>query len=115
MFKALFGGSVPSISVQDYHEQYHTTKENHQIIDVRTKNEFSDGHVPNAINIPLDQLSGKMNKISKDRPVFIICASGGRSRSATQQLIKAGYDNVTNVQGGTMRWQMAGYPISNKK
>jgi len=67
------------------------------IIDVRTKGEYSRGHVKGSINIPLDQLSGNLKKIrSKEHPIITCCASGMRSGSAKSYLKSQGYTNVHN-------------------
>jgi phage shock protein E len=72
------------------------------IIDVRTKEEYSAGHIRGSINIPLDRLGNSLNKIKdKSRPVITCCASGARSSSAKRILISNGYSNVHNGGG----WQ----------
>ena len=70
------------------------------IIDVRTKNEFSGGHINGAINIPVDQLGNKLNKLKdKTRQIITYCASGSRSAAAKNILISNGYLNVVNGGG----------------
>lgn len=75
-----------------------------QIIDVRTKGEFSSGHIKNAVNIPLDQLRTQLNKIKKDKVVITCCASGMRSASAKSILLSSGFTEVYNG-GGWMSLQ----------
>lgn len=70
-----------------------------QIIDVRSKGEYSSGHIKGSINIPLDSLSGNLNKIKKDKPVITCCASGMRSASAKGILKSKGYTEVHNGGG----------------
>lgn len=72
------------------------------IIDVRTKGEFQSGHIQGSINIPLDELSGKLSKIKKDKCIITCCASGMRSASARSILKSKGYAEVYNG-GGWMR------------
>jgi phage shock protein E len=68
-----------------------------KVIDVRSRGEFSTGHFAGAINIPLDELPGKISTIGKkDEPVIVYCASGMRSGSAQRMLQSAGYTNVEN-------------------
>lgn len=74
-------------------------------IDVRTSEEYAQGHVPGAIQIPLKELSVRMSEIPKDRKVHIICRSGNRSSNATLSLIDQQYDNVYNVSGGMLQWK----------
>ena len=67
------------------------------IIDVRSKGEYSGGHMKGSVNIPLDQLSGNLKKLkSKDHPIITCCASGMRSGSAKGYLKSQGYTNVHN-------------------
>jgi rhodanese-related sulfurtransferase len=86
------------------------------IVDVRTPQEFSVGHVPTAVNIPLDGLSdavraGQLDRL-KSRTISVICASGGRSAQATVRLTRVfNFPSVVNVVGGTSKWIDAGFPI----
>lgn len=67
------------------------------IVDVRTKGEFSGGHVKGSLNIPLDQLGNNLKKLkNKDQAIITCCASGMRSASAKGMLKRAGYTNVHN-------------------
>jgi len=67
------------------------------IVDVRTPAEFAQGHVEPSLNIPLDQIQGRLSEIAQDRPVLLCCASGGRSGMAKQILERAGYQQVHNA------------------
>jgi NADPH-dependent 2,4-dienoyl-CoA reductase/sulfur reductase-like enzyme/rhodanese-related sulfurtransferase len=71
------------------------------IIDVRTTQEFAGGAYPGAVNIPLDDLMGNLDKIGKNpaREIVVYCASGGRSAYAQRMLMQAGYTKVTNGGG----------------
>lgn len=83
------------------------------LYDVRTPGEYAGGHVPGAVNIPLDQLSSRMDELAphKGEPVYLVCASGNRSGKAQAQLAAAGFSNPINVEGGTRAWQAAGKPL----
>lgn len=70
-----------------------------QIIDVRTPAEFSNGHVPNSMNIPLTLLSKRIVKVGKDRQIILCCASGMRSATAKSTLLSMGYRHVYNGGG----------------
>jgi rhodanese-related sulfurtransferase len=73
------------------------------ILDVRTKREYNGGHIKGAVNIPLDQLSGNLNKFKdKSKTIITCCASGTRSSIAKGILLSNGYTNVHNG-GGWMR------------
>lgn len=80
----------------DYNE---LMKAGAQIIDVRTRGEYASGHIKGSINIPLNELSGNLKRIKKDKPVITCCASGMRSGVAKSQLISAGYSEVYNGGG----------------
>jgi rhodanese-related sulfurtransferase len=85
-----------------------------RVLDVRTDAEFASGRVPGAKQIPIAALPARLAELSawKDGgEVYVICARGGRSSTATDLLIAEGFTAVTNVEGGTIAWQEAGYPI----
>jgi phage shock protein E len=69
------------------------------VIDVRTGDEFSSGHLPPAINIPLDELETAVPKRAKDKGQVLLlhCASGMRSGAAAQKLKSLGYANAFNL------------------
>ncbi len=68
------------------------------LVDVRTAGEFSSGHVAGAINIPVDQLQGRLSELGdKNKPVVVYCQSGMRSRSAATQLRAAGFERVVDL------------------
>ncbi len=70
------------------------------LIDVREVDEFRQGHIPNAKNVPLST-SGDIEKVVKDKdmPLYVYCLSGSRSRTACMQFRKMGYTNVRNIGG----------------
>lgn len=71
------------------------------VIDVRTVEEFSSGHYPGAVNIPVDQLEGKISSLEqyKDKSVVLYCRSGGRAGRAKKMLEANGFKNVVNAGG----------------
>ena len=80
------------------------------VVDVREPVEFRDGHLPGAVNIPMGQLTRRLDELDRARPVYVVCASGNRSGAMVDVLTAAGYD-ATNVAGGTSAWVRAGRPI----
>jgi len=82
------------------------------IIDVRTKGEFSKGHVKGSINLPLDQLTNSVPKLKKDTTIITCCASGMRSSIAKSQLKAMGYQKVFN---GKSWYNVNNAIVSNKK
>lgn len=76
-------------------------KSDYTIIDVRTPNEFSLQHIPQSLNIPLDEIeAGHTSQISQDKPLFLICHSGNRSQRAYHLLKAQGFKNIFTVSGG---------------
>ncbi|MCE9678298.1 rhodanese-like domain-containing protein [Shewanella sp. AS1] len=71
------------------------------VVDVRTPEEFNQGHLDNAINIPYESIADAFTKqnIAKDRNVVVYCRSGRRSGIAQESLIKLGYQHVHNGGG----------------
>jgi hydroxyacylglutathione hydrolase len=82
------------------------------VLDVREPWEFSQGHVPGAVNVPLGQLPHRVSELNETQPVVVICAHGNRSQSAAALLGQKGFKKVYNVLGGTVAWQQAGFEIS---
>ncbi|MBM7702819.1 rhodanese-like domain-containing protein [Metabacillus iocasae] len=78
---------------------------NKQYIDVRTPGEFKGRNIRGFKNIPLQQLPNRVNELSKEKEVVVICQSGMRSNAASRQLVKHGFKNVTNVKGGMNAWR----------
>lgn len=74
-------------------------EQNAVFVDVREKNEFANGHLKNAINIPLSELRERMDEVPTDVPVYIHCRSAQRSYNAVMALQNSGYTNVSNVSG----------------
>ncbi len=81
-----------------------------RLIDVRTAGEFSRGHVPGAVNIPLSNIERRIDELDGERPVWLICRSGNRSHIAATALAARGVEAI-NVAGGTLAWRRAGLPV----
>lgn len=86
------------------------------LLDVREPDEFAEIHAKGAQLIPLGQLESRLNELGpqKDRPIAVICRSGRRSAIAAEILRRAGYNQVSNVSGGTLAWIKAGLPIEHR-
>ncbi len=75
------------------------------LLDVRTEEEYREGHIPGSINLPLNQISRIAEQVpQKDTPLFVHCLSGARSGSAVQHLKQQGYTAVRNI-GGISRYR----------
>jgi len=78
-----------------------------QLIDVRTPEEFSEGHIDNAVNINFyddNFIKDMTSKLDKSKPVYVYCRSGGRSGKASKKLEDAGFTKVYDLKGGFMNW-----------
>ncbi len=82
------------------------------IIDVRTPEEFSKGHLPNAKNIDWrgNDFDKQVASLDKTKPVFVYCLSGGRSSSAASAMRASGFKEVYELDGGIMKWRGANLP-----
>jgi hydroxyacylglutathione hydrolase len=78
------------------------------VLDVRKATEFSAGHIPGAVNAVHVRLPELVKLVPRDREVIVNCRSGVRSARAVAYLKRAGYGNVSNLQGGYMAWEQAG-------
>ncbi len=86
------------------------------VVDVRSMAEFKDGHIVNAVNIPLNGLANNIKQLEKHRgkPIVAVCRSGSRSGAACSLLRKHGFENVKNLRGGMLAWQNANLPVKRK-
>jgi rhodanese-related sulfurtransferase len=101
-------GSDPMPSARDVYD----TKDSAQILDVREPYEWEAGHVEGSVHLPLAQVmsGGEQDRVSRDRPVLVICRSGNRSELAALMLQARGID-ATNVEGGLEEWEREGLPL----
>lgn len=89
-------------------------QQNAQVIDTRATENFTAGHIVNAINIPMaefDQAEKKLAKL-KNKPVVVYCQVGRTSMKACQQLEKQGFEQVFNLKGGLNAWVNDKLPLS---
>jgi rhodanese-related sulfurtransferase len=82
------------------------------LVDVREQSEYQSGHIPNAINIPLQTLAHSLEQIPHDRPVVLYCSSGYRSAMGVMTLHLLGYDNVQGFPPSFGAWKTAGEAIA---
>lgn len=81
------------------------------LVDVRTTDEFNKGAISGAINIPLDQITEKIEILRPYKTIYVYCLSGGRSQLALLQLASGGLTvEIINVTGGMLAWRAKGYP-----
>ena len=104
--------SVPSVSVHEAHVRLSGGDDRRPIlVDVRTPEEFAQVRVPGAVLIPLQDFVHRMVELPQDRPLLLFCRTGSRSGSATAFLLRNGYAEVANVDGGILAWYQAGLPV----
>jgi len=87
------------------------------VLDVRSENEFLDGHIVGSINVPAGYLAKRLEELEKykQKAVVVVCKSGARSKVGCAMLRKAGFENVTALAGGLLAWQHDKYPVSKTK
>ncbi len=85
-----------------------------ELLDVRTPGEFAAAHVPGARLLPLDELDAAAfltERGAHDKPIYVLCLSGGRARRAIEKFRRAGISGCVLVEGGTQAWMDAGLPV----
>jgi rhodanese-related sulfurtransferase len=106
------------------HEVLHIQRIGSPVVDVREPEEFADGHIPGAVNIPLGRLEIDVNshpavveregetRSLRERPVVLYCLSGGRSARAAAALRRLGFTNPVSLAGGILAWTGDGHPVA---
>ncbi|MFL5482842.1 MAG: rhodanese-like domain-containing protein [Gemmatimonadaceae bacterium] len=97
-------GAIEKVKRVDVAGLQASNGKNAQIIDVRSPDEWSHGHIPDARHIPLASLPDRIAEIDASRPVILQCRGGGRSAIATSLLLSRGISNVSNLIGGYDAW-----------
>jgi rhodanese-related sulfurtransferase len=87
------------------------------VIDVRSSENFTQGHIVSARSIPMDELDVKLEKLGalKNKPVLAVCQAGMSSKKALEALKKSGFENVYDLKGGMNAWSQAGLPVVTGK
>jgi thioredoxin 1 len=108
--------STESLPAKEFAQKI-TEEEAPLILDVRTPEEFSKGHLENAQNIDFNgaDFKTKVANIDKEQAVFVYCLSGGRSASAATQMRADGFKKVYELEGGIMKWRAEKLPETNNE
>jgi rhodanese-related sulfurtransferase len=80
------------------------------LLDVREPDEWSAGHAPTAVHVPLAALAANVDTFDKKTPIIAVCRVGGRSERAAGLLLQRGFDAV-NLAGGMQAWEAATLPV----
>ena len=100
---------VPEIDVDEFEAHWSAGA---FVLDVREADEYTDVRVPGATPIPMVDVPIRVHEVPSDRPIYVVCARGGRSRKVAEFLRGRGVDAV-NVAGGTVAWQESGRPTDS--
>jgi thioredoxin len=84
------------------------------VLDVRTSQEYAQGHIKNStlISINDSKVLEKLSLLQKNKPIYVYCLTGSRSRAVADYLSQNGYNEVYNLQKGIVEWQRYGYDIT---
>jgi rhodanese-related sulfurtransferase len=96
-----------SINVEEFHRQMPSAA---QLVDVRSASEFASGHIPGAVNIPMDQIEARLADLRPGMPLVLVCQTGKRARM-TAALLAPCQRQITVLDGGTSAWISAGLPV----
>lgn len=105
---------VQVLGVAAYEKQM--TQPEVQLLDVRTAEEFSSGHLENAVNINImgDDFDAQVASLDKTKPVMVYCKAGGRSAKAAERLKSLGFTTITDLEGGISNWNSENKPVVTK-
>lgn len=81
------------------------------VVDVREPQEYSAGHLPGAVLLPLRSLPERMPELPRNRHILLVCRSGRRSARTSHWLLVGGFSDVYNLRGGSLAWKAAGRPV----
>ncbi|MBU3160747.1 rhodanese-like domain-containing protein [Clostridium frigoris] len=102
----MFNLNIKNVSAEEAHKLINDDNE-FIIIDVRTKEEYDDGHIPGAKLVPVQSLTMKLDELAvyKDKPLLVYCASGGRSPRAVETLANNDFKNIYHLNRGIGSWR----------
>ena len=87
-------------------------KEDFILLDVRTPDEYEEGHIEGSVLIPVNEVLDRHDELEKDKEIVVYCRTDNRSSFAANLLFKLGYKDVSNVKDGILAWEENGYPVS---
>ncbi len=107
------GAPALTIDVEPAHEMIEAGSP--FVVDVREYDEFTGGHIPEAVNMPLQEMSDYAAHLPEDHeaPILVVCETGNRSLSGALFLASLGYRDVRSINGGTTGWRGLGFDVSD--
>ena len=102
--KILIGGTLKSINTQELNDLF-SKKSDFTLLDVRENEELAIAKIQSSTHIPMGQIVDRIDEIDKNKPVIVMCHSGGRSARVCVYLAENGYD-ATNLAGGINSWSI---------
>lgn len=89
-------------------------RQNAVVLDVRTDDEYKQGHIINSLHIPVGLLASRINELEghKSQPLVVVCRTGQRSTQACSILRKQGFESLHGLAGGIVAWQSANLPLA---
>ena len=111
----LLGGSLAGVmQIQPAQMTSLMNRDDAVVVDIRSEDDFRNGHIINAVNIPAAEISGDQAVLekSRDKPVVLYCQNGTDSPRAARKLKGEGFENVSVLKGGLSAWRSAGMPLS---
>ena len=100
------------MSLDEFHGLHQKLGNNEVILDVRREDEYSVGHIPQALNIPVDQVATRAEEHQEYSKIYIHCKRGGRAKTAFDALTAKGLTNLVCIHDAGMDlWMEKGYPV----
>lgn len=99
---------MENVKPEELNQRLHDKDHDEILIDVRGPNEYKDAAIPEASNMPLDELADSIESLRKYATVYVTCGTGVRSKKACEILESRGLKHIVNVEGGLTAWQRAG-------
>lgn len=104
--------TINAISPKDINSLI-SAKEKIQLVDVRTPEEYNEGHLKNSENICIttEDFEANINSLDRNKAVYVYCRSGIRSTKAALKMKEFGFKEIYNMEGGILLWTAEGFPI----
>jgi len=101
------------ISPKGLNEVVNNPEPNQVVLDVRTPEEVAEGKIPRAIHLDFysENFADLINELDKSRTYYVYCRLGGRSSKTMEMMLKMGFEQVVDLEGGITSWKAAGYPL----